>query len=119
MRISDWSSDVCSSDLHLGACIWRSRDDQESPPLTRWNLSPQVGRRGHVHGAAVTPPERPGLRLVRPQGRNHALQHGCQDRKNVVSGKSVSVRVDLGSTHIIKKKKSTRTRQHNLTKKKE
>src|SRR3546814_2928212 len=61
---------------HLGACIWRSRDDQESPPLTRWNLSPQVGRRGPVHGAAVTHPERPGLRLVRPQGRDHALQHG-------------------------------------------
>src|SRR3546814_2503607 len=94
MRISDWSSDVCSSDLlidtapegywaagpHLGACIWRSRDDQESPPLTRWNLSPQVGRRGPVHGAAVTHPERPGLRLVRPQGRDHALQHGCHGR---------------------------------------
>lgn len=65
---------------HLGACIWRSRDDQESPPLTRWNLSPQVGRRGPVHGAAVTHPERPGLRLVRPQGRDHALQHGCHGR---------------------------------------
>src|SRR3546814_973695 len=65
---------------HLGACIWRSRDDQESPPLTRWNLSPQVGRRGPVHGAAVTHPERPGLRLVRPQGRDHDLQHGCHGR---------------------------------------
>src|SRR3546814_9247900 len=59
LRISDWSSDVCSSDL---------------------NLSPQVGRRGPVHGAAVTHPERPGLRLVRPQGRDHALQHGCHGR---------------------------------------
>src|SRR3546814_9580891 len=30
--------------------------------------------------AAVTHPERPGLRLVRPQGRDHALQHGCHGR---------------------------------------
>src|SRR3546814_7620507 len=24
MRISDWSSDVCSSDLRIGCCSWRS-----------------------------------------------------------------------------------------------
>src|SRR3546814_12151074 len=33
-----------------------------------------------------------------------------QDRKSVVSGKSVSVRVDLGGSSIIKKKRSTRSR---------
>src|SRR3546814_13005039 len=32
-------------------------------------------------------------------------QVGCGDRKSVVSGKSVSVRVDLGGRRIIKKKK--------------
>src|SRR3546814_3430134 len=65
---------------HVGACIWRSRDDQESPPLTRWNLSPQVGRRGPVNGAAVTHPERPGLRLIRPHGPVHALQQRYHGR---------------------------------------
>src|SRR3546814_2825113 len=36
MLISDWSSDVCSSDLHLAlrlaACRWRSRDPWRRPP---------------------------------------------------------------------------------------
>src|SRR3546814_16095797 len=32
-------------------------------------------------------------------------QHGVGDRKSVVSGKSVSVRVDFGGRRIIKKKK--------------
>src|SRR3546814_17270543 len=35
-----------------------------------------------------------------------------RDRKSVVSGKSVSVRVDLGGRRIIKKKKQERENQH-------
>src|SRR3546814_18136784 len=35
----------------------------------------------------------------------HELESQIQDRKSVVSGKSVSVRVDLGGRRIIKKKK--------------
>src|SRR3546814_15843352 len=35
----------------------------------------------------------------------HATVNGALDRKNVVSGKSVSVRVDLGGRRIINKKK--------------
>src|SRR3546814_16586469 len=35
------------------------------------------------------------------------LPFSCQDRKRVVSGKSVSVRVDRGGRRIIKKKKKT------------
>src|SRR3546814_11839113 len=37
------------------------------------------------------------------------------DRKSVVSGKSVSVRVDLGGRRIIKKKKSNRTTKSDTT----
>src|SRR3546814_9801621 len=33
MRISDWSSDVCSSDLHAGDGQQRSPDGAEVPPL--------------------------------------------------------------------------------------
>src|SRR3546814_16813803 len=36
------------------------------------------------------------------------------DRKSVVSGKSVSVRVDLGGSRIIKKKKQHKLRQMNI-----
>src|SRR3546814_1551396 len=30
MRISDWSSDVCSSDLEIGRCLGRKRGDAEA-----------------------------------------------------------------------------------------
>src|SRR3546814_15882450 len=36
---------------------------------------------------------------------------GCEDRKGVVSGKSVSVRVDHGGRRIIKKKKKSKPRR--------
>src|SRR3546814_1566071 len=39
MRISDWSSDVCSSDLHV-SYNWRSRSIQSNnadPDLSVWN----------------------------------------------------------------------------------
>src|SRR3546814_16551190 len=39
--------------------------------------------------------------------RNFAL-----DRKSVVSGKSVSVRVDFGGRRLIKKKKTTKTQKY-------
>src|SRR3546814_17668562 len=101
---------------HLGSCIWRSRDDQESPTLTRWNLSPQVGRRGPVHGAAVTHPERPGLRMVRPQGRDHALQTGCHSSEERRGGKEcVSTGRSRWARENEKKKKTdvTYTKKHN------
>src|SRR3546814_11811422 len=45
-----------------------------------------------------------GAGLIAPAER--ARQRDRQDRKSVVSGKSVSVRVDLGGRRIIKKKKT-------------
>src|SRR3546814_14043483 len=48
-----------------------------------------------------------GLTLVgRMKGRRFIVLAGEQDRKSVVWGKSVSVRVDLGGRRSIKKKKS-------------
>src|SRR3546814_18669765 len=75
LRISDWSSDVCSSDL----CPARRAD----------------GAGGNR------------CRRTVPAGRGDpARQHRRQlrDRKSVVEGKSVSVRVDVGCRRIIKKK---------------
>src|SRR3546814_20133731 len=40
---------------------------------------------------------------------------GCSDRKSVVSGKSVSVRVDLGGRRIIKKTNVTNTSEQTET----
>src|SRR3546814_13765575 len=39
-------------------------------------------------------------------GHTHAIIVRQEDRKSVVSGKSVSVRVDLGGRRILKKKKT-------------
>src|SRR3546814_15272381 len=112
MRISDWSSDVCSSDLNKlvqpGAVsvdgtpidlrkvntpsyVQAGREDHIAPPESVWKVTEHfagplrfvLAGSGHIAGV-VNPP--------------------AADRKSVVSGKSVSVRVDLGGRRIIKKK---------------
>src|SRR3546814_17687761 len=90
MRISDWSSDVCSSDLQR---------------VVRHGLRAQ---RGVLAGRGAG--GRPLRRLAgRGLFRRVDVQPGDRrqqgDRKSVVEGKSVSVRVDLGGRRIIKKKK--------------
>src|SRR3546814_20951985 len=75
MRISDWSSDVCSSDL----------------PESRYPLSrPAAGRR------------HPRLWWGEDLQADRIYPHRLGDRKSVVWGKSVSVCVDLGGRLIIK-----------------
>src|SRR3546814_10709557 len=91
MRISDWSSDVCSSDLASRAAAGRRAGLFRGPPAEPAAASLDA-RRG--------PPLRPVLRRAAVPG--HRPHHG--DRKSVGSGKSVSVRVDLGGRRIIKKK---------------
>src|SRR3546814_19119600 len=100
MRISDWSSDVCSSDLQvLGAADKREAagDGHARDRIDRQRGGQHIGfaivlllladiaqRRGEVRAAIGRP----------------------ADRQSVVSGKSVSVRVDLGGHRIIKTKKN-------------
>src|SRR3546814_18450590 len=86
MRISDWSSDVCSSDL-----------DPDAEGIQ------DLHRRHHgaVSGGAAGQGAAPEAR-ARPGPDRHRL-----DRKSVVTGTSVSVRVDLGGRLNIKKQKHT------------
>src|SRR3546814_3793034 len=102
MRISDWSSDVCSSDLQT-----------EHLPLSAggpWDLPALLGRGAECRmGAGVSlgefPEPRRGARFREPAFRgDHAGGPWGRpgDRKSVVSGKSVSVRVGLGGRRIIK-----------------
>src|SRR3546814_20827943 len=91
MRISDWSSDVCSSDLIAAA-----------PAGTPDHLVAQAIRE---HPAMVGGTRRDVTRLAR----------AIPDRKSVVSGKSVSVRVDIGCRRIINKKQPTHFTPHVLT----
>src|SRR3546814_20434771 len=96
MRVSDWSSDVCSSDLEHLALADAGGEGADHQPH----------RSTHVELATV------GLEISQ-ELLPLRLQHGLavvqdrldQDRKRVVEGKSVSVRVDIGGRRIIKKKK--------------
>src|SRR3546814_15565581 len=99
MRISDWSSDVCSSDLAI--------------PLLA-ETCPEHGRRGGGRSAypwldrilvVDVPVTVQHARLLQRDGIDAALADRMIDRKSVVKGKSVSVRVDLGGRGIIKKKR--------------
>src|SRR3546814_20164500 len=98
MRISDWSSDVCPSDLRLpqpadlerrGAA---ARDEPRAAAQFRRAPALRIPiwrrRRGDRTDPALD---------RRPQAR-------MANRKSVVSGKSVSVSVDLGGRRIMKKK---------------
>src|SRR3546814_14183168 len=134
MRISDWSSDVCSSDLETRAdreCLTvgdeavvaavRIHDRQ---PLDAVPLGAALGDIGDAAveegrfarqaridgiGAFMRRAAPVGGLDFEPLANQLAAERGiiqiAADRQSVVSGKSVSVRVDLGGRRIIKKKK--------------
>src|SRR3546814_11294806 len=75
---------------------------------------------GTFPGRHAVRPARPGARRVcRIRARRAPRRQRSGDRKSVVSGKSVSVRVDLGGRRIIKKKtdNGTEKEQQKTTKK--
>src|SRR3546814_15166212 len=93
MRISDWSSDVCSSDLYY-------REQEPVAPQAAEGRRHRGRRDGREH------PGRSGGRGPEPDRGEDAdvLAVVRQDRKSVGEGKSVSGRVVLGGGRIIKKK---------------
>src|SRR3546814_19096643 len=102
MRISDWSSDVCSSDLTSPSVFvlscrsailnsWPSKTSTSWPRMSvtmSWPLC-----ESNTNVSAPPPPVMTSLPV---------------DRKSVVQGKSVSVRVDLGGRRLITKQKTER-----------
>src|SRR3546814_19915838 len=112
MRISDWSSDVCSSDL---------------PVLAMANPHHIRGLQANVLGAIINEHKIiAGPVHFRKRNRHDRQTTGVsanckvqrRDRKSVVEGKSVSVRVDLGGRLIIKKKKHKKKQRHSDKEKK-
>src|SRR3546814_5030268 len=97
MRISDWSSDVCSSDLDMLAVDPDLRHAGAAAGLLAHFLAlgSVIGDIDLGIGLAFPVEQCLGARAV-----------ATQDRKSVVEGKSVSVRVDLGGRCIIKKNKN-------------
>src|SRR3546814_13922621 len=109
MRISDWSSDVCSSDLLRWHLLRYT--SSSTPPSSR-----RAGRPGPPHEPQPRwspPPPSPDSSWWRPRAPHSEpsspspalLSTTPPDRKSVVEGKSVTGRVDLGGSRIIKKKK--------------
>src|SRR3546814_19877444 len=105
MRIRDCSSDVCSSDLikriEGERRVLHQRIARLNGAATR---STQLGERllAHVQRTAQAvgfPTQYARYTLA------HADMSPEEDRKSVVEGKGVPVRVDIGGSQIIKKKK--------------
>src|SRR3546814_19153440 len=100
MRISDWSSDVCSSDLHPHTIARRVQPQGDAPGT---GVAAELQR--HLPARKTQ-----AARRIQSQGHESLYPGGVAagkraDRKSVVEGKSVSVSVDLGGRRIIKKKK--------------
>src|SRR3546814_17980159 len=119
MRISDWSSDVCSSDL------FAIEIDPSAGEIEGDARRLQQGIEHMLRHAIAGTPER-GRVLLHTDGNDHAarivvsdngpgmsreaISHAfdrpaadSRDRKSGVVGKSVSVRLDLGGRRHIKK----------------
>src|SRR3546814_17055610 len=97
MRISDWSSDVCSSDLEgTGEQVLRPQRVQGADLAQG---VPDQERRHHGHRAR----QHHGAEQQREQHTAEA-EAVVADRQSVVEGKSAAVRVDLGGRRNMKKK---------------
>src|SRR3546814_12952885 len=132
MRISDWSSDVCSSDLQITTQLTDIAQGggpvtaNVTPELAGAELAPDRKPRGaadrrppaHAQTRGVVQRQRAiqNIRRLHVQGdqaetggsahpapvAKHPGLGQPRDRKSVVEGKSVSVRVDLGGRRILK-----------------
>src|SRR3546814_11954296 len=111
MRISDWSSDVCSSDLG-----GKAREQRVDRVLAGRDAADDV--RNDVHDMAVeldgiavgdahAAADRSAADVVAAEVEQQQMLGAFLgiDRKSVVKGKSVSVSVEFGGRGIIKQKK--------------
>src|SRR3546814_14987484 len=109
MRISDWSSDVCSSDLSIS----RTPDHARGAPVTRRPSSSSTLAKGRAMTAMqqfyLDRATEAGLLaaaapLANVRERHRLAEIPWRDRKSVVQGTSVSIRLDLGCRRLIKTK---------------
>src|SRR3546814_15140961 len=108
MRISDWSSDVCSSDLNLEESEPASHLASPNPKSRTWtDMFMNSYQLRQTIRAAWHEPYNPQYAMILkvPERFEAIASLRTLDRNSVVSGKSVSVRVVLGGRRIIKKKK--------------
>src|SRR3546814_18329334 len=108
MRIRDGSSDVCSSDLATGYDLKTGRPIENPEARFYRTGKPFIAIPGALgahnwHPMSYNP--KTGLVYIPaqqiPQGYLQDM-YELEDRKSVVEGTSVSVRIYLGGPHIIK-----------------
>src|SRR3546814_16222087 len=111
MRISDWSSDVCSSDL----CTFSAYAQNLSLDIPAGTLSKALVALANASGVQLVSTDLPHALLANGLHGDYTIEAaldallagtGLTDRKRVVSGKSVSIRVHHGGLRILKKKKN-------------
>src|SRR3546814_15694674 len=114
MRISDWSSDVCSSDL----VIWLASLLTTRPiaPCAEWahrKITVRSKRGSPMVGIATRswPSRYPSPTFFMVMVPDMGVRRPAGDRKSVVKGKSVAVRVDIGGRCIIQEKKQLNTEE--------
>src|SRR3546814_11950689 len=114
MRIIDWSSDVCSSDLLPDGCGQApGTADGVTGLFFHGDLCAAdagIDAGGHGHGLCQ---DRPRARSASRAGDTAPCAATClasgRDQESVVSGKSVSVSGGLGGDPIINKKNTKLT----------
>src|SRR3546814_18697905 len=108
MRISDWGSDVCSSDLSAIAvtCVAALKRGSSSNAMIKLPSSgagksdaSMISRRVGLASS------KPAVVKCRRVSASMSTATESPARKSVVKGKRVSGRVDLGGIRLIKKKK--------------
>src|SRR3546814_21043883 len=123
MRISDWSSDVCSSDLdnEISWLRWEGLDPLDSafagfvaPALAIRRSYPELRQPDFLHGEPVEVAGSPNVQRLGAEGTPLQEDGGRDpivkvigDRMSVGLGKSVSVRVDPGGRRIIQKQNNS------------
>src|SRR3546814_16472135 len=109
MRISDWSSDVCSSDLARGAAIVGIPGGIVDHDIVEAFLAREHGGEHDavVIDARFSAEDRHAVTcgIAREQLLARAAAGHAVDRQSVGGGKGGSVGVDLGGRRTIKKKK--------------
>src|SRR3546814_19815820 len=114
MRISDWSSDVCSSDLEADV-PQADRGSGEAtgahPVDPRLLLTRTRSSCSAICSRTAAETMHPAENLGHGRGgrARGAFTGRAQDRQSVVQGKSGSGRGDLGGCRLLKKKKKKTT----------
>src|SRR3546814_13052119 len=103
MRISDWSSDVCSSDLpHAARALGIGMVFQHFSLFEAMTVLENIAL-----GMDRAEDRRVLARRVREVSQAYGLPlDPARDRKSVGEGQGVAVRVDFGGRRIIRKKKT-------------